>query len=395
MRVVNATKDPLYVDSNSLGLTVRREVNGQFYGFDDQACVCRSCQSACDHTCLCPDAGSPMVRKVGAGDTTARDWDGVVQVSGSSVCTDDGTCLSPENAPLNEPFSLELCYAAQRPNGVQFNDAGVGLGRVPATSRTCVNKTFLLQDGVVEIGPQRGAACVTSADCKGTDELCFDGACTAGCPANDFPTLGSNWSLIVASPDNMGFFTQSPRGTGKQFSGTGTITSVVYVGTSLQVSLTRPGLPNEQLTGKFTVQLPPMTGAPLQVGATVDVTVVDDGQKTPTRAVVVRDPGNNTLLLAADMGQDGALLTAADLAPFTITSDETPIGCTQDGCGKQLFFSRTVSSGAVKVSVQPGKTGSLTLSSGRWTVLSVSNGKYPTTRCDFSEIRPWMMWKEQ
>lgn len=395
MRVTNSTKDPIFLESRTLGLTVRRDIGGQFYGFDDQSCECRMCARACDSTCSCPDAGVSRIFKLQAGGTSTRDWNGVVLVSGVSTCSSAGMCLDPENAPLNEPFSLELCFSNQRPTGVQFDDAGVGPGELPALSKTCVTKSFMIQDGVVEIGPARGAACTTTADCKGQDELCFDGACTAGCPANEYPELGSNWDLIVASPDNMGFFTQMPRPpSGKQFSGTGTITSVVYVGSSLQVSLTRPGLPNEQLTGKVTVQLPPMVGAPLQVGASVTVTVVDDGDKTPTRALVIRDSTKNTVLFAADMAQGGALLGAADLTPFSTATTEVPVGCRQNNCGRLLFFDRTWTWGASSVRAEPGKKVSLPLADGTWSFLNVTNGAYKTTRCEVTSIQPWVMWRE-
>lgn len=395
MKVVNSTRDPIYVDATrgKLGLTVQRDVAGTLFEFDDLACTCRYCSNVCDSSCSCPDAGSPQIRRVDPGTTAERQWDGVVQISGVTSCG-DGSCLSQENAPTNEPFTLKLCWTNQRPSGVQFSDAGVGQGELTTVSLTCIDKKFELQDGVVEIGPARGAACTTSADCKGLGELCFDNACTTGCPANDFPELGSNWSLLVSSPDNMGFFVQSPRTTGFELKGQGTITAVVYQGTSLQVSLTRPGLPNEMLTGKVTVQLPPMTGAPLQVGQAVTVTVVDDGKTRPNRAVVMRDSMTDAVLFAADMAQDGALLTAMDLTPFSLSWNDSAIGCRIDGCGKLLFFKTKLTGVAGSVEVEPGKRASLA-SNGNYSLLNVSAGRYAgTTRCDVSDIRPWVLWRE-
>lgn len=395
MNVVNGSKDPIFVDTTSgkLGLTVQRDVGGMLYPFDDLACPCLFCSNACDQTCECPDAGDPLIQRVGPGQTIGRPWSGVVQVSGSSSCSATGSCLNQENAPTNEPFTLHLCYLAQPPTGVRFDDAGVGFGQLPATATTCVDKQFMIQDGLVEIGPQQGAACTTTADCKGA-ELCFDGACTTGCPANGFPT-GADFSLLVTSPDNMGFFTQSARPLGQQFTGSGTITSVVYVGTSLEVSLARPGAPGETLTGKLTVQLPPATGAPLQVGAMVDVLLLDLGKSAPDRAVVIRDTASKAVLFAADMSTGAPLLTTDDLAPLSTSTDTTPIGCLTDGCGKFLYFTRTFSDGAAQVTVKPGQRGSLTLDGGTWTVLSVNDGAYPTsTLCDVSEIRPFVLWRE-
>lgn len=395
MKVINATKSPLYVDAtqNRLGLTVQRQVGGQLFGFDDLACECRYCTNVCSLSCSCPDAGVALVQRVDPGATAQREWGGVVQISGSTTCG-DGTCLNQENAPLNETFSLELCYSTQKPSGT-FNDAGIASGALVASAKTCVTKEFQVQDGVVEIGPQQGAACTTSADCKGADELCFGGSCTAGCPANDVPT-SADYVLYVASPDNMGFFTQNPRpgsATGKQFTGTGTISSVVYAGSSIEVSLTRVGsTPGEQLTGKVTVQMPPSVGPPLKANTPVSVTVIDDGQTTPNRAVVIRSVVSNGILFAADMAQKGALLSASDLAPFVITSATVPFGCKQDDCGRFLYYERHIAQGASSIDLEPGKVGTLTLSDGDYTFLSVNNGNYPTTRCTVDDLRPWVMW---
>ncbi len=396
MKVVNGSKDPIYVDATGgkLGLTVQRDVDGMLYAFDDQACSCRFCSSACDVSCTCPDAGDTLIQRIDPGQSASRPWDGVVQVAGATSCNSTGSCLNQENAPTNESFDLKLCFSNQRPVGVQFQDGGVGFGQLQLSTTTCVDKTFMIQDGVVEIGPAKGASCTTTADCKGAGELCFDGSCTTGCPANDFPT-SADFALLVASPDNMGFFTQTARTLGKQYTGSGTITAVVYVGTSLQVSLARPGVPGELLTGKITIQLPPATGAPLQVGAQVDVTLVDLAKTSPDRAVVVRDSATKAVLFAADMSTGAPLLTDADLAPLATSTNTTPIGCRTDGCGRFLYFTRGFSSGDAGVSVEPGKRATLTLASGTYTVFSVNDGAYPTsTGCDVSEIRPFVLWRE-
>jgi hypothetical protein len=393
MRVVNGSRAPIYVDGRNLGLTVKRDVGGQLFAFDDQACECLQCTRACDPTCTCPDGGVARVQQIATEATKARPWDGVVLVSGSTSCTDDHTCHLLENAPLNEPFDVELCYSNQRPGGMVFDDAGVGLGLIPQVSLTCVNKTFMIQDEVVEIGPERGAACATTADCKGKDELCFDGACTAGCPANDYPQAAGGWDLKI-TVNNREFFTQTERGGGQQYQGTGTITSASFSGSSFEVDLARPGVPVGTVTGQFTLTLPPGYGPPLQVGAQVSVLLIEGAGKQKPRSVVVRDATTNVVLLAAETAQPEALLTAAELAPFSTTSGATPIGCVTTDCGRLLFFERTFSVGASSVTVSPGKKAKLTLSTGTWSVLSVSDGAYATTTCNVSEIRPWVLWRE-
>lgn len=395
LRVVNPTRDPIYVDftQGRLGLTVQRSVGGQKYAFDDLACECRYCDNVCTFGCQCPDAGSPTVLRIEAGGKAERTWDGVVQVSGFTNCG-EGSCLSQENAPLNEPFTLELCFGAQRPTGVLFGDGGVGEGELPKVSQTCTTRDFTVSDLVVEIGPARGAACTRDADCKGTNELCFDGACTSGCPPNDFPQLGSAWSLLVPSPDNMGFFERSARPKGSQLAGTGTITAVGFQGTTLQVTLSRPGpITGEVLTGRVQVQLPPGFGPPLQVGQPVKALVVDDGEDQPTRAVVLRHATTNELLFAADVAQGGRLLTPADLAPFTVGDGPAFVGCSQTGCGRFLVTAVTFGAGGATEEVLPGKTATVSTGGGSWRFLNVASGVYLETSCPVSDLRPYAFWK--
>lgn len=395
LRVVNPSRDPIYVDLSQgrLGLTVQRDVGGQKFPFDDLACQCRYCSNACSGTCQCPDAGAPKVLRIEAGGKAERTWDGVVQVSGATSCG-DGSCLAQENAPLNEAFTLELCYAAQRPTGVLFGDGGVGEGELPKVSRSCTTRDFTVNDLVVEIGPARGSACARDADCKGANELCFDGACTSGCPPNDFPQLGSAWSLLVPSPDNMGFFERTARTRGSQLAGTGTLTAVGFQGSTLQLTMSRPGpVAGEVLTGRVQVQLPPGFGPPLQVGLPVKVLVVDDGEDQPTRAVLVRHATTDEVLFAADVAQTGRLLEPADLAPFSVGDGPAFVGCSLTGCGRFLMTAVTFGAGGAPVEVLPGKTATVSVGGGTWRFLNVTSGVYLDTSCPVSDLRPYTFWK--
>lgn len=399
LRIVNTTRSPIYLDATGgkLGLTVQREVGGAQFPFDDLACECRRCALSCDTTCVCPDAGVPTIRRLEAGERVERTWDGVIQLAGNTRCG-DGTCLDPVNAPLNEQFTLELCFGVQPPMGVRFDDGGVGAGQLPMVSRDCTTRQFAPQDLEVEIGPARGAACATTGDCKGKDELCLDGACTTGCPANAFPAIGSDWLLNIASPDNMGFFEMTSRATGNQFEGTGALTSVVYQSNSLLLAFSRPGpIAGEVLTGRVQVKLPVGRGAPLSAGTQVKATVLDDGDaRNPARAFILRDATTQDILFAADMAQNGKrLLLDADLAPFTVTSGTVPAGCTQDACGRFVQFPVTFARSGDSVSALPGEEKSLSSGSRRWTLLNVGNGTYDAsaTRCTVTDLRPYAFWK--
>jgi hypothetical protein len=398
LRIVNGARDPIYVDATrgKLGLTIKRDIGGTLYPFDDLACECRFCERACDPACTCPAVGPDLVRRVMPGEFAERTWNGVVQVSGVTRCG-DGSCLSQENAPLNETFTVELCFSYQKPSGANFMDGGIALGTVQPASLGCVSKTFEPQDLRVEIGPGRGAACTSDTDCRGADELCLDGSCTSGCPANDFPELGSAWNLLIPSPDNMGFFTATPRGQGNTLTGTGTLTSFLYAGTGLTLHLSRTDpVTSEKLTGKLTMTLPPNAGAPLVTGSTVSVLVADDGRKPqPSRAVVVRDAQTNQILLAADMSYVAPVLQPAELAPVSIGSGARVLGCRQDACGKLLYTTTTFTSGTKTLELEPGQTGELDLPEGRYRFLNVSSGRYGSTDCEVTSLRPWVFWRQQ
>lgn len=397
LRIVNAGNDPLYVDATggALGLTLKRDVGGTLYDFDDLACECRSCERACDPSCSCPAVGPDIVRRVMPGESAERTWDGVVQVAGSTRCG-DGTCLSQVNAPLDETFTVELCFSSQKPTGADFGDGGTALGTVPKVSLGCVTKQFQPKDGLVEIGPGRGAACVTNVECRGADELCLDGSCTSGCPANDYPELGSTWNLLIPPPDNMGFFTQLPRAKGTALSGTGTLTSFLYSGTSLQLHLSRTDpVTSERLTGGVSLSLPPGIGAPLVAGSDVSVLVVTDGRTQPARAVVVRDAATNHVLLAADMNYNEPTLQPAELAPVSLSVGTRVLGCRQEGCGKLLYTPLVFSSDLKSLELEPGQSGDLALPEGLYRFLNVSSGAFASTDCDVTSLRPWVFWRQQ
>jgi hypothetical protein len=305
-------------------------------------------------------------------------------------------CLSLENPPLDEVLTARLCFADQVP-GLSLLDGGRGHGELPAAGRTCVARTFRPLEEVVEIGPDRGADCRASDECIGRDELCLSGSCTAGCPANDVPQLGASWSLRVASADDRGFFTFSPRGAFTQLAGTGTLASVVFQGATMVLQLRRVGQANEPLTAALAVGLPPPHGVPLVPGTGVSVLVVDGStRESPTnRAVVVRDSTTGAVLFAADMAQGGPLLRPADVAPFSVGSTEVALACRLDDCGRWLHFSAIFTSPAGAVVVEPGKAVSISGPLGTHRFLAVANGRYSgSTACSQTDLRPWALWRE-
>ncbi len=400
-RVKNVSRDPIFVNDTGgrLGLSVQRETSGAWSTLSEDTCACLTCESVCDVSCAC-DGGAtePLVRRLEPGQSSERPWAGVARVDDVINCPGTGveSCLTAQNAPVNEPFKLKLCYATRVP-GFVAGDGGVGPGDFPSGSAFCLDKTFEPQELTVEIGPPVGAACTTTADCQGQDELCFDGACTSGCPANDAPTLGANWSLLVASPDDRGFFTTAPRGAATTYSGAGTLSSVVFQGSSMVLQLKRPGASGETLSGSVSIGLPPGLGAPLVEGTKVAVLVVDasTSDNPSNRAVVVREAATGALLFAADTAQAGPVLSAADVSPFTVAAADRPRGCSIEGCGKLLLFDLQVTAPWGSLAVPPGQTRDFSGPQGTWRVLSVANlHAAASAHCTFADLRPWAAWRQ-
>ncbi len=395
LRVINSTRSPIFIDASGgkFGLGVKRNVGGTLYGFDDLACACRFCDNVCSQSCSCPDAGMSQVLKLEAGGKAERTWGGVVQVAGVNQCAPEG-CLNQQNAPLNEAFDLELCFAVQLPEGVVFTDGGMGFGVLPKVSTTCTSRQFAPQDLEVEISPPKGSACTTTSDCKGAGEFCFDDACTTGCPANGFPSLGSEWILAIASPDDMGFFEKTTRAGINRYAGTGTLTAAVYQANTLLLSFSRPGsATGELLTGRLQIKTPTGTGVPLTAGTQVTVLLLDDGRSVPSRALVIKDSTTQEVLFAADMAQGGRLIQNIDISPFSVEDSTSAIGCNQTSCGRLLFFPLRFSNGASFVELRPGATSQLELAGARWNFLNVSSGAYENTSCPEKDMRPWAFWK--
>lgn len=396
LRLKNTTSAAIFVDDtdDKLGLGVQRNVGGTWFGFDEKLkCPCLSCDQVCSGNCVC-DGGSPsFVRKVLPGDTFERTWNGVVQVQSPSGCADG--CLRPENGPLDETFNLQLCYQLQV-QGVDPPDGGRTAAVYPKPDQTCVDKEFRIIDGVVEVGPRKGTACMSQLDCTGVGELCLGGACTASCPANGFPTLGSGWALRIDSSDQ-GFFTAASDGgqSGVQ-TGTGEITSVVYNGGTMTIRLRRIGTSGEVLTAAVYVTLPMGQAAPLPQNATVTVRLIDGSTNAnpENRALVIREPAG-ALLFAADHAQQGTLLKAADTAPFRVSFAAPLVGCRFNECGKQLFFQTRFEAPPANSAMDPGKSVLVTIPQGAYRVLNVSSGSYGATTCKLFDIRPFAIWREK
>ncbi len=394
LRVKNTTRDGLVVNDTKgqLGLTVQRNVNGQWFSFDDLPCACRSCDRICDRSCQCPDAGiTGSVRGIPPNGQADRSWDGVIQVAGQA-CGE--VCLVPENAPPDETFQLQLCFVNQL-DGVEVPGDG---GRVSASFpqqaslQTCVTRQFQPQQGIVEISPLKGADCMSAADCRGSGELCLSGSCTAGCPSNSFPAQPE----LIVTHTSMGFFAESREGAdgGRVLqTGTGRITATQFTGETLQVTLSNAGG-----SGRVDVKLPGGLGGPSlspnsDVKALVAIRTIDGRS---VRAVTLRDATTNELLFAADTAIGSPVLRDGDLAPFTVTREPAAVGCRFDAtCGKLVFSKQKLTNGTTSVVAEPGRLASVTVGAmASYRFWNVTDGQYAaTSTCD--SYRPYAFWKER
>ena len=129
----------------------------------------------------------------------------------------------------------------------------------------------------------------------------------------------------------------------------------------------------------------------------MSITYLDNDQKgaLANRAVVIRDAASKQLLFAADMAQGVPMLTDAELSPFSISSGAVPLGCRTSTCGRFLYATRRLASGSDVIDVEPGGRGSLVLSNGTWTILSINDGVFAHGACDVSDMRPWVLWQAQ
>lgn len=400
-RFKNTSRGPVFVDDSDgrMGMVVQRNVDGQWLSFvEAPRCACLACDQVCGG-CNCDlSAPAPRVRRIEPGTTLERRWTGVVQVNGTAGCAGSlvsgSSCLYPENPPLEETFRIHACYSPSAP-GVEPTDGGPVPGTLPSDSILCVDREFRPIDGVVEVSPLRGADCTDHAQCRGKDELCFAGACTAACPAHEFPALGASWQVRILEPDDQGFFTVS-QGPPKRWSGAGTVSSVLYQNGTLTLRLTRTGSSGEVLSGALFITLPEGVAVPLTPGTPLSATVIDgSSEENPeNRAVVLRD-GDGRLVLAAETGQQGRILTNDELSPFSVQVGSAIVGCSHDECGKRLFGLTSFEVAGERAELSPGEEGVLVSEGASYRAVNVSNAWYGSTHCELKAVAPYVLLRER
>lgn len=407
LRIRNDTAQSVFVDAtdSTLGLRVQRRVDDTWFSFvEAPPCPCLACDSVCDG-CNCENA-EPIrkVQRVAAGTTLERTWSGFVQVDQTASCRDPSGelqgCLAQEVPPLDETFRLQFCYAASVP-GIGPNEGATPVpGSLPDDGTSCVLQAFTVSDGVVEVSPLPPPGCTSDAECTTPGTVCLQSVCTNLCPAHDFPAVGGSWQVRVLEPEEQGvsgFFTNSSGAGGRRIStGTGTLTSVRYSNGTMTLQLARAAAPAGEHKASLAIALPPQASVPLQVGEQLAVRVVDASTSSnpENRALTLRDSAG-TLLLAADPGLLGAVLSAEDTQPFTVASLPRTVGCEDTQCGKRSFLRTEFKAGPAVLALEPGESQELVAASATWSVINLTNSGYRSSSCPLKSLMPYVVLNQR
>ena len=292
---------------------------------------------------------------------------------------------------MDETLNAHLCYSPSAP-GVAMVDAGVPTeGSFLPTNKLCVDNTFRVEDGVVEVGPVPGASCTVNSDCKNPGELCFGGTCSAACPANQIPPLGGGWQVAVPDWDDQGLLSTATNAAGQMVTtGTGVVGTVHYSSGTMTAVL-KPADGGSTPVATIYLTLPPMYALALPPGQGVALEIVDGStaMNVGNRAISLRDLSGN-LLLAAEVAQEGPLFSATDTAPFAVTPTQNLVGCDQDGCGKLLHFTTVFDGGSVPAELAGGQTQRTIAANRAYLFVNVANNAYATTTtCAVQKMSPY------
>ena len=316
----------------------------------------------------------PNIHRIPAGQSFTRTFAGSeFQATRADCGTGDlGPACFAAGQPLESGnFLLQLCYAESVPDEQSGNDFN---GTFPTDgSVICVTQPFTYpQDTSVVVSTVAPPPCSATSQCP-TGQLCQQGVCSASCLSNTVPTYGAQWTDSVQVIQDQGFFTHT-NGDPDRLTGTGTVGSVLYNGTDMQLTVVGSAAEGS-LAAQVEVMVPAGTPTvPFFTGETLSVLVIEaDSTRSDSTAIAIRDAQGN-LALAVDEGYGGALLSAADLAPVTLDPGGSAFACTLTTlCGKQVYQSMTFSSGNAQAEVEPGQTGTLEVGSTSYAATAVAD----------------------
>jgi hypothetical protein len=347
------------------------------------ACSCLDCKNACSAS-INPDGGACAcqsqlsVHRIAAGQSFTRTFDGTEHAATRADCGvgDLGPVCFQSGQPLESgKYKLHLCYATnftQGPQGDAGNDFNATL---PTSSLSCVDQDFTYPDQtLVEVKPPKPPPCGAANACP-SGQLCQRGICSATCLPSGVPAEGATWNTSAEIYDDEGFFTNTS-GPIVRSTGQGQVGSAIYNGNDLRLALTRV-VGVGHASGGINIVLPSTSPiVPFEPGETLNVLVIQaDESRDNGQAAAITD-ANGNLLLAVDQGPGGPLLSATDVAPFTIDPNGDVFGCDQEPiCGRRVYRSMNFAAGSAPVSIEPGSMASLAGPGGDFRAVVVANYK--------------------
>ncbi len=392
----NTLNWPIFVadEQQQAGISVQLPVGGGTWADAPESltCPCQACDQICaGNGCNCtPPAG--VIRQIHPAASYQRKWSGQYHVKSSVSCFLGGaqTCLeAPTNAAPGQHLRAELCFANQLQTPPPSTDTFPG--SIPQSNLQCVDREFTLPvSGVIVLSPPSAPNCNVTADCTGT-QICQDGLCSTSCLPNQVPALSGTWSADVGDPDNQGFFTQATSTDRITLTGSGTVGSIQYTSGDVQIGLYRNDATLGRVTATMYITLPGGRAAPMAVGDSVDVTVIEstDSTRPGANAAVFRRSG--VTLLVIDAGRGGPVLTPQDMQPFSVATEGEEFACDPGDCGRKIHRVMTFTGGGVNVALQPGTSQVQVLGGYSYEFVPVTNYKYDYAGCDPQPITPFVI----
>jgi hypothetical protein len=195
----------------------------------------------------------------------------------------------------------------------------------------------------------------------------------------------------VPAPDDQGLLSTSTDNAGNSVTvGSGIVSSVRYSAGTMSVVLQPPDGGTSPVATLY-VTLPSMYAVPLTMGQSLQVLIVDasTAMNMGDTAITLRDGAGN-LILVADSALGGAVLSAAQTAPFSVAASQDLVGCDEDGCGKLLHFNSIFTGGPNPIELTGGQSLQVIVAQREYQLLNVADDAYATTTaCMVQKLMPY------
>jgi hypothetical protein len=396
-KVKNKLTWPVFVhdEFNHLGTIVQKDDSGVWTDLREfAACACEECAEACGR-CTCFGESS-IARRIGPGESLERTWSGEFREQDQTTCLGGKVpCVGSRLPAQPGHYRVKVCYASS------LSVAPTGKDRFPAdfpsSALTCSHREFELPaSGPVEVATIEPPGCRATSECE-KGQLCQQGHCSSGCLPHAVPPLGGDWTVEVGGIDDRGFFevTADPKTQAKTYLGTGKVSSVRFSSGTTNLTLIRYDAIGIDYTATFYYTLPGKRAVPFAVGDALEVVLVEfpAGDRKLARGLTLRQGG--ALLLAADNGRGGPVLSAQQIAPFEVSVDGESFACMGGDCGRRVHRKVTFRAGEKRETVEPGKTALFNVGAASFDAVAVGNYRDEVQGCGTSPSAPYVFMQKR